>query len=71
MAITFQVTNTLLFANEVGNTQKAKLDYSSLMPEINFDNPKSIELLIYLIRLGSNKNNDIILDFFLEGNASP
>ena len=58
------ITNTLLFANEVGNTQKAKLDYSSLMPEINFDNPKSIELLIYLIRLGSNKNNDIILDFF-------
>jgi adenine-specific DNA-methyltransferase len=33
------------------------------MPDVNFDNPKPVTLMIYLMLLGSNKE-DIVLDFF-------
>jgi len=57
------ISNTLLFSKEVGNTQKAKQDYNKFLPEVNFDNPKPVELMKYLLNLGSNKN-DLVLDFF-------
>lgn len=57
------ITNTLLMADEVGNTQKAKQDYQKFMTEVNFDNPKPIALMEYLVLLGSNANSTI-LDFF-------
>lgn len=57
------ITNTLLFAKEVGNTQLAKEDYRRIMVDVNFDNPKPILLLKYLLNIGTDKD-DIILDFF-------
>ncbi len=57
------ITNTLLFAKEVGNTQLAKEDYRKIMPDVNFDNPKPIMLLKYILNIGSD-SNDVVLDFF-------
>ncbi len=57
------ITNTLLFAKEVGNTQLAKEEYRKIMSDVNFDNPKPVTLLKYLLNLGSEED-DLILDFF-------
>lgn len=57
------ITNTLLLASDVGNTQKAKEDYRKVMVEVNFDNPKPLGLVKYLTKLG-DRSNTIILDFF-------
>ena len=56
------ITNTLLLANEVGTTQRAKEDYKKILPKINFDNPKPLGLIKYLSIMGGNKNA-VILDF--------
>jgi len=56
------ITNTLLLANEVGTTQRAKEDYKKILPKINFDNPKPLGLIKYFSILGADKNA-IILDF--------
>ena len=56
------VPNTLLLPNEVGNTQKAKEDYKKVLRNINFDNPKPLQLIKYLSIMGGNKNS-VILDF--------
>ncbi len=57
------ISNTLLFPKEVGNTQKAKQDYQKIMHDVNFDNPKPIELMKYILKLGMDSDG-LILDFF-------
>ena len=57
------ISNSLLMAAEVGNTQKATQSYQEIMKNINFDNPKPITLIEYLTKLVSEKNT-IILDSF-------
>jgi adenine-specific DNA-methyltransferase len=56
------VPNTLLLSSEVGSTQKAKEDYKRILPNINFDNPKPLQLIKYLTIMGGSKDS-IILDF--------
>lgn len=58
------VSNTLLLNTEVGTSQKAKEDYKKVMINVEFDNPKPIDLLKYLLILGSKCNDSYILDFF-------
>jgi adenine-specific DNA-methyltransferase len=57
------VPNTLLPHSEAGTTQKAKQDYKNILSNINFDNPKTIDLINFCILIGANKNSTI-LDFF-------
>lgn len=57
------VPNTLLLPNEVGNTQRAKEEFKSILPDVKFDNPKPKDLIKFFLSIGSNKNS-IILDFF-------
>jgi len=57
------ISNILLFPKEVGNTQKAKQDYQKIMSDVNFDNPKPIELMNYILKLGTERG-ELILDFF-------
>jgi adenine-specific DNA-methyltransferase len=56
------IPNTLLMADEVGNTQRAKEDYKKVLSNINFDNPKPLQLIKYLGIIGGNKNATV-LDF--------
>jgi adenine-specific DNA-methyltransferase len=56
------VPNTLLLAQEVGNTQKAKEDYKKVLPNVDFDNPKPLGLIKYLSIMGGDKDANI-LDF--------
>ena len=58
--------NTLLFQNEVGNTQKAKQEIKELFKDDNvelFATPKPEALMKRIIEIATNEN-DIVLDFF-------
>jgi len=54
---------TILYRNDVGDTQMAKKDLLSIMPENMFDTPKPVSLIKHLLKI-STKPNDLILDFF-------
>ncbi|MBR5662782.1 MAG: site-specific DNA-methyltransferase [Bacilli bacterium] len=57
------VPNTLLLNTEVGTSQKAKEDYKKCLPNVEFDNPKPIDLIKTFLLLSTNENS-IVLDFF-------
>lgn len=57
------VSNTILFPQEVGSTQKAKEILKVILKKNIFDTPKPPELIKRFIRLAGNKNS-IVLDFF-------
>ncbi len=57
------VPNTLLLNTEVGTSQKAKEDYKKCLPQMEFDNPKPLDLLKTFFIISSRKNSTI-LDFF-------
>lgn len=58
------VSNTLLFATEVSNTQKSKTELQQLFGKNIFDTPKPEKLMEYLITL-TTKENDLVMDFHL------
>ena len=58
------VSNTLLFANEVSNTQKSKTELQQLFGKNVFGTPKPEKFIEYIIKL-STKENDLVLDFHL------
>ena len=47
----------------VFDPQSTTVSLKKLLPEVQFDNPKPLNLMEYLLRVGTQKN-DIILDFF-------
>ena len=47
----------------VFDAQSTTMFLKKLIPEVQFQNPKPINLMHYLMNVSSNKN-DIILDFF-------
>lgn len=53
------IASVLDFYSRQGTEDLKKLDLDGL-----FDTPKPVELIKYLIRIGTNKKNDRILDFF-------
>ena len=57
------ISNSLLMADEAGNTQKATQSYQAIMGNAKFDNPKPTTLIEYLTKLVAEEDT-IILDSF-------
>jgi len=57
------VSNSILFADEVGSTQMAKETIKKILGKNIFETPKPVELIKRFIQLSCNKD-DIILDSF-------
>jgi len=54
--------NILSVLSNMGTTEKMKSELKRI--EINFDYPKPVNLIKYLIQIGADKENSIVLDFF-------
>jgi len=59
-----RVPETILFHEDVGHTQSATQEVKSLFNDKFFDYPKPIKLINHLLLLFTDKQKDIILDFF-------
>lgn len=58
------ISNTLLFASEVSNTQKSKIELQQLFGKNVFDTPKPEKFIEYIVNLSTNPN-DLIMDYHL------
>ena len=58
------ISNTLLFASEVSNTQKSKIELQQLFGKNVFDTPKPEKFMEYIVNLSTN-TNDLIVDYHL------
>jgi adenine-specific DNA-methyltransferase len=58
------ISNTLLFASEVSNTQKSKTELQQLFGKNVFDTPKPEKFIEYIVNLSTNPN-DLIMDYHL------
>jgi adenine-specific DNA-methyltransferase len=56
--------NTILFQDEVGNNQEAKQELKDIFGGLgNFDGPKPVRLIEFLLNISNNKSATV-LDFF-------
>jgi adenine-specific DNA-methyltransferase len=55
---------TILGFDQVGHTHSANEQLANLIGKGKFDNPKPVELISTLIRLGASSSEPVILDFF-------
>lgn len=54
--------NILSVLSNLGTTEKMKSELKRI--DINFDYPKPVNLIKYLVQIGADKENAIVLDFF-------
>lgn len=54
--------NILSVLSNLGTTEKMKSELKRI--DINFDYPKPVNLIKYLVQIGADKDNSIVLDFF-------